>query len=134
MCFAECFRFSRSEMRRFAEAAGAIALIAEDGEILAGFIIVQSDPAADEGAYVVTLDVASRFARLGVGSELLRAGESAAAKAGNARMTLHVHSENLPAVSFYERNGYTRTGFMRGFYQNVPGGGDAYVYEKALPA
>ena len=132
LCFAPAFRFSRSEMHQFAEEPGAITVIAESPNSIAGFIIVEVHRLPEASAYVVTLDVAAKFSRLGIGSRLLCAGETAATKAGSSRVVLHVHSRNPSAIAFYERNGYERLELLQNFYRDVPNGGDAFLYEKVF--
>ncbi len=116
-------------MRAFAEASDAATLIAEAGKRLAGFIIVAKEHPGSTSRYVVTLDVAASYTRQGVGTTLLLAAE---AIAGTSRMTLHVPTANLSAIAFYERNGYRQAELLCGFYGMIPGGGDAFLYEKDL--
>ena len=132
LCFAESFRFSPSEMRRFAEASNATTLIAQVDTTIAGFIIAESRQRRDRNTYVVTLDVAAQHGRRGVGTKLLRAAEAAAILAASSRMHLHVHTANLVAIAFYERSGYRRTALLPRFYRDVVDGGDAFLYERSL--
>jgi ribosomal-protein-alanine N-acetyltransferase len=131
LCFSEEFRFDRESMRKFAEARGAIALIAENvsGE-LAGFAITHVEKmAVGRRAYVVTLDVAFRDRRTGVAGRLMEETERLAALAGAAWIELHVFVENEGAVRFYEGRGYRRLGTRAGFYGRRL---DAWVYRKDL--
>ena len=132
ICFAAEFRFARESMRRFAEARQAVALVAEDKTgAVAGFVIVHVErvPAARIG-YVVTLDVAPDFRRIGLAGALLEAASQRVVAAGGRRMELHVYAGNAEAIRFYESRGYVRVGIERGFY-----GGqlDAIVYRLELP-
>ena len=131
-CFSESFRFSPSEMRRFAEAPSATTLIAEIDSSLAGFIIVESRRRREASTYVVTLDVAAEHSRQGIGTTLLNAAEAVAAQAAGSQMTLHVHTQNTGAIAFYEDNGYRQTARLRNFYREVADGGDAFLYKKSL--
>jgi ribosomal-protein-alanine N-acetyltransferase len=129
-CFAEAFRFSRRAMRRFAEAKGAVAVVAEavggEGEDaeLVGFCVAQRE---GEVGYVVTLDVAEAWRRRGLARRLMEEVEARMRAAGAAGMELHVSVENAGAIGFYEGMGYERVGLVRGFYGR---GGDAWVYRK----
>jgi ribosomal-protein-alanine N-acetyltransferase len=124
VCFEPPFRFGAREMRRLAEERGAISVLAEaDGELL-GFCIAHRE---DPWAYVVTLDVAPEWRRLGVAGRLLAEVEQQVRASGSVGMGLHVHNGNAAAIRFYERTGYSRVGLTQGFYGR---GLDALVYRK----
>lgn len=125
-CFEPAFQFSRRAMRRFAEARGAITVLAEADGTLAGFCIVQME---DGSGYVVTLDVAPPWRRKGLASRLMLEIESRARVAGATGMALHVFSGNSGAIRFYEHLGYERSGVDPGFYGR---GLDALIYRKQL--
>ena len=137
VCFAEAFRFSRSVLRRFAEARRALVQLAvapaeaATDEVLAGFCIVHVERSGhgDLFGYVVTLDIAENFRGRGLGSFLLQSMQLAAHRAGAQAMELHVSVENYAAVRLYERLGYQVTGRVAGFYGK---GGDALVYRREL--
>jgi len=129
-CFAPVFRFSERAMRRFAEAEGAITLLAENDGKLAGFAIVQIEPSGDRAAgYVVTLDVAPAWRGKGLGRRLMAEMERRAAAAGASVMELHVYDGNAAALRLYEAIGYAKAGVRPGFYGR---GLDAVVYRKQL--
>jgi [ribosomal protein S18]-alanine N-acetyltransferase len=132
ICFAAEFRFERESMRRFAEARVAVALVAEGGAgVLAGFVIVHVERVlAARIGYVVTLDVAPEFRRIGLAGALMEAASRRVVAEGGHRMELHVYVGNAEAIRFYESRGYVRVGLERGFY-----GGqlDAFVYRVELP-
>jgi [ribosomal protein S18]-alanine N-acetyltransferase len=126
VCFEPVFRFSRRAMRAFAEAAGAVTVLAEQSEELAGFAIVQMEGRV---GYVVTLDVAPAWRRCGLAGRLMREAEARVRAAGGVGMELHVFVGNVGAVRFYEGIGYGRVGLVEGFYGR---GLDALVYGKRL--
>ena len=132
ICFAAEFRFDRESMQSFAETRQAVALVAETGVgELAGFVIVHIERAsAARFGYVVTLDVAPSFRRMGVAGALMDEASRRIGVAGANWIELHVHVGNAAAIRFYESRGYVRVGVQRGFY-----GGklDAYVYRIELP-
>lgn len=132
LCFAPPFRFTRSAMRRFATAANALVVLAEQKAELAGFCIahVETQQRATV-AYVVTLDVAPAQRRRGLAARLMAELERHAAAQACTAMTLHVWVENTSAIAFYERWGYVRSHVERGFYGP---GVDAWLYSKALPS
>jgi [ribosomal protein S18]-alanine N-acetyltransferase len=132
LCFSNEFRFGRESMRAFAEAKGAVTLIAETtGGEIPGFVIVQIERRGDSVlGYVVTLDVAEKYRRKGLARTLLLEAERRATVAGALWMELHVFTGNEAAIRFYERSGYARVELRRRFYGGA--GLDAFVYRKEL--
>lgn len=132
VCFERPFRFSRSAMRRFAEAKKARVVVAEIDDALAGFCIVHIEQAEHgSAAYIVTLDVAPEHRRKGIARALLLQSEMLSADAGCSMMALHVFTGNTEAVRFYEGAGFVRSHRVSGFYGD---GIDALVYHKVLAA
>jgi len=131
ICFGAEFRFDRESMKNFAEARQAVALVAEtDGGRVAGFLIVHVERVSVlRVGYVVTLDVAPEFRRMGLAGALMDEASQRVAAAGVDRMELHVYAGNAGAIRFYESRGYVRVGVRRGFY-----GGqlDALVFSRAI--
>src|SRR5579875_2907581 len=72
LCFEPVFRFSRSTIRRFAEARRARLIIAEADEHIVGFCIahLEQAPGGCEG-YIVTLDVHPGWRRQGMARLLM---------------------------------------------------------------
>jgi [ribosomal protein S18]-alanine N-acetyltransferase len=134
LCFSPAFRFDRRSMRQFAQASGAIVVIAQDySQALAGFLIVHLEGTAQERyGYVVTIDVAPELRRAGVGRRLLEQAERQVHAAGVTRMGLHVAVDNAGAIRFYERQGYACLGVARRFYREA--GVDGLIYLKELRA
>lgn len=137
LCFSAAFRFDRRTMRQFAQAPGAIVIIAEEvltdrsTSPMAGFTILHLEGAGRERyGYVVTIDVASEFRRAGIGRQLLEQAEQKVRAAGVARVGLHVAVDNAGAIRFYERQGYACAGLARRFYREA--GLDALIYLKDL--
>lgn len=128
-CFEPIFQFSKRAMRLFADAPGALVVVAEgDGELV-GFAIVQIEAAS--AGYVVTLDVAEAWRRQGLARRLMVEVEAKATAAGAAKIELHVYVRNGAAVQLYERMGYARVALAESFYAPRI---DAFVYRKALPS
>lgn len=128
-CFAPEFRFSRRVMRGFAEARGAMAVLAETdvrgaAEELVGFCVVQME---GQVGYVVTLDVAEAWRRRGLARRMMEEMEAKVRAAGGVGMALHVFTGNAGAMRFYESMGYGRAGRAEGFYGR---GLDALAYRK----
>jgi ribosomal-protein-alanine N-acetyltransferase len=124
LCFEPAFQFSRRVMRGFAEAKGAVTVLAEAGPELVGFCVVQME---EQLGYVVTLDVAASWRRQGLAGRLMEEVESRVRTAGGLGMVLHVYKGNPGAMRFYESMGYGRAGIVQSFYGR---GLDALVYRK----
>src|ERR1700679_1108745 len=110
-CFERPFRFRLEDIQRFASEPGAVTLVAEDQDKLAGFFI--AEPVGD-AVYIVTLDVSPDHQRRGLGRELLGRAERSFPAA--QRCVLHVFVGNETAIRFYEANEYRRTGEAKSFY------------------
>jgi ribosomal-protein-alanine N-acetyltransferase len=132
LCFAPPFRFSRSAMRRFAEARKARVVIAEDAAELAGFCILHVERArAKPAGYIVTLDVAPPHRRRGLATQLMQRAEQQALEAGCAALALHVFADNEAAMLFYKSLGFIPAHTEHGFYGD---GLDALLCVKPLHA
>lgn len=118
VCFAPEFLFGRRTMRRFAEARGANAVVAERGEAMVGFAIGQMEREGEERVgYCVTLDVAPAERRTGLGRRLLGELERWAAGEGAGEMVLHVWVGNEGARRFYAERRYREVRQVKGFYR-----------------
>lgn len=126
LCFEPAFQFSRRAMRSFAEAKSSMTVLAEAGEDLVGFSIIQME---EQLGYVVTLDVAAAWRRQGLARRLMEEMESRVRATGGVGMVLHVFKGNAGAMRFYESMGYGRAGMAEGFYGR---GLDALVYQKRM--
>jgi len=124
LCFEPPFRFSRGAMRGFAEAAGAVTVLADAAEEMVGFCVAHLE---GQTGYVVTLDVAAEWRRRGVARRLMEEVEARVRTKGGQDMELHVFTGNEGAIHFYEGMDYGRVGTARGFYGR---GMDALVYRK----
>ena len=135
LCFDERFRFDRRTIKQLLSAAGSIVLVAQHEDApapgeLVGFIIAgTAGTGPKRRAYLSTLDVHPALRRNGIARKLLRAAEGAATKAGSAAMFLHVHTENVAAIQFYEAAGYIRQRLAPDYYGP---GVNGWVYALAL--
>lgn len=111
-----------------ADASLTLKVSAADGTIV-GFVM--GFLAADESE-VLTIAVAQRARRQGVGLLLMSAFADAAQLAGASSVYLDVAQSNLAARRLYERLGYVETGRRRGYYKRAGGGEDAIVLTKTL--
>ena len=129
-CFEKPFRFTRGAMRRFAEAKKARVVIAEEGDVLVGFVILHIEE-AKEGrvGYIITLDVAPELRRRGIAGVLMTEAARQAQVDGCAVLVLHVFTGNEAAIRCYAGTGVVRSHRAEGFYGP---GVDAWVYHKPL--
>jgi ribosomal protein S18 acetylase RimI-like enzyme len=104
-------------MRQLVSSADSAAWIAEDGDGMAGFAIVEW-PAEHRMAmaYLQTIEVAPGRRGQGVGAELLRRVEASARAAGAQSIWLHVSAENAGAIRLYEAAGYRGEGREEDYY------------------
>ncbi len=126
-CFPAGIAYSKPELRAYIRQQGAFTLVAENAEHggIRGFIV------AHRGAsgHIVTIDVAPGGRRSGVGSLLLRAAEDRLRLGGARAVGLETAVDNLPALSFYKRHGYSVVRTWPRYYSN---GVDALVLRKEL--
>jgi [ribosomal protein S18]-alanine N-acetyltransferase len=126
-CFPPGIAYSRRELGLHMRHRGAFTLVAGDtaGKSIAGFIVAYGR----NTGHVITIDVAPKARRSGVGSLLLRAAEDRLAAAGIRAVGLETAVDNLAALSFYKRHGYSVIRTWPRYYSN---GVDALVLEKEL--
>lgn len=106
---------------------GATTLLAvneADGAV-AGFILTHGGISG----HVITIDVVARARRSGVGSLLLRAAEERLRTAGSRAVRLETAVDNVAALAFYKRHGYSVVRTWPRYYSN---GLDALVLKKDL--
>ncbi|MGI4830586.1 MAG: GNAT family N-acetyltransferase [Janthinobacterium lividum] len=136
VCFDPPFRFSRSAMRKFAEAPNALVQLAckdivdSEPEDLLGFVILHLENTGTQlVGYVVTLDVAPACRRQGIAEALMGSLEVTCLRAGAGALSLHVFHQNTGAVRLYERLGFVYEQMAGDFYGP---GLDALIYHKPL--
>ena len=99
---------------------------ASNGEIL-GFIVAHPG----NRGHIITIDVVATTRRSGAGSALLRAAEERLQAAGSPEIWLETAVDNVSALSFYKRHGYSVVKTIPRYYSN---GVDALVLSKKLAA
>ena len=126
-CFPPGIAYSKAELKSFVRHRGSFTLVAadrKDGKA-AGFIVVYGGPTG----HVITIDVDPAARRTGVGSLMLRAAEERLRGAGSRAVGLETAVDNLAALSFYKRHGYSVIRTWPRYYSN---GVDALVMKKEL--
>jgi diamine N-acetyltransferase len=89
-------------------------LVAEYGECLVGFATVKFGASCPSVAGLVvelqTLYVQEHFFGLGIGRSLLQAAEAWARERSASPLWLTVNAQNVRAIAFYARQGYSKVG------------------------
>jgi ribosomal-protein-alanine N-acetyltransferase len=126
-CFPPGIAYSKAELKSFVRHRGSFTLVAADDKNgkAAGFIVVYGGPVG----HVITIDVDPAARRAGVGSLMLRTAEERLWSAGSRAVGLETAVDNLAALSFYKRHGYSVIRTWPRYYSN---GVDALVMKKGL--
>lgn len=142
-CFPAGISYSKSTLRYFLslraadcivaiEGGGTDGAAAEDaareGGRIAGFILTEENAPL---AHVITLDVAEKFRRRGIGSALLGESERNLALRGVRHILLETAVSNEAGVAFWQRHGYVVKATLKRYYL---GRLDAYEMRKILLA
>lgn len=127
-CFPAGISYSKPELRAYMRQRGAFTLVAEDSACpgIRGFIVAHGGAVS---GHIVTIDVSPGGRRSGVGSLLLRTAEDRLKLGGARALGLETAVDNLPALSFYKRHGYSVIRTWPRYYSN---GVDALVLKKDL--
>jgi ribosomal protein S18 acetylase RimI-like enzyme len=130
VCFQPPQRFTRRYMRQLLDSPEAATWIAEQGQIMTGFAILEwSQQVTGIVAYIATIEVLPEYRGKGIGAELLRRLEGSANAERAIEVWLHVDAENAPAIHLYERSGYHKSGRVDHYYARNR---SAVVYVKTL--
>jgi ribosomal-protein-alanine N-acetyltransferase len=126
-CFPPGISYSRAELKAYIRHEGSFTLVAVNGEDgkPAGFVVAHGGPTG----HIITIDVIAPARRSGVGSLLLKAVEERLRGAGSRAVGLEAAVDNLSALSFYKRHGYSVMKTWPRYYSN---GVDALVMKKEL--
>ena len=104
-----------------------VALVAADGESVAGFLVGWI--AADQ-VHIANIAVAARHRRRGVGTGMMLRLLEEAVLRGCTSSSLEVRESNLAARSMYDRLGYHAVALRKSYYSNPAE--DAVVMVKTL--
>lgn len=125
-CFTPEIAYSQEALRYFLARPGTFTLLAEGPEGLTGFILTHL---YKQHGHIITIDVRESHRRTGLGSHLLRAAEERLRTLGREAVVLEVAVDNLPAITFYKRHGYSIVKTIPRYYAN---GVDALLMSKSL--
>jgi ribosomal-protein-alanine N-acetyltransferase len=148
-CFSLGISYSRPELKFYIRRRGSFTLVSEKAaeitlqkaakqkpgkaavepieEKIAGFIVTQTG----RTGHIITIDVIAAARRSGVGSQLLQAAEDRLRTAGSKAVSLETAVDNLSALAFYKRHGYSVIETVPRYYSN---GVDALRMKKELAA
>ena len=126
-CFPAGISYSKTTLRYFLTIPSADCTIAEDGGRIVGFILSEENPPL---AHIITLDVAAKYRRQGVGTLLVETQEANLASRGVRSILLETAMDHEPAVAFWKRHGYRIEATLKRYYL---GRIDAYEMRKILP-
>jgi len=138
-CFPAGVSYSRAELQTYMRRRGSFTLLAvKDAaskasgvatldSAVGGFIVAEADRRGS--SHIITIDVVKNARRSGVGSLLLQAAEERLRAARSRSVELETAVDNLTALSFYKRHGYTLIRTIPRYYSN---GVDALVLNKEL--
>ena len=93
----------------------------DEGELVGRLSLMRDPHPASPHVADLGLMVAASHRRRGIGSQLMRAAESWAARVGVTKLELHVFPHNEPAIALYEKLGYEREGLRKEHYDRGDG-------------
>jgi len=126
-CFPAGISYSRTTLRYFLTLPSADCVIAEDQGHIVAFIVSEENPPL---AHIITLDVAEKERRHGVGTALLQQLETNLALRGVRSILLETAIDNDAAVAFWKSHGYRIEATLKRYYLRRI---DAYEMRKILP-
>ena len=112
-----CFSDPWSEKSVASELTNPLSLwlVAVEGERVAGYLGSQSVMGESD---MMNVAVHPDFRRQGVAELLVKELVAALAEKGNYCLTLEVRASNTPAISLYEKLGFSRIGLRKNYYRN----------------
>jgi len=125
-CFPAGISYSKTTLRYFLTLAAADCVVAVEGDQIAGFVVSEENPPL---AHIITLDVAEKQRRNGIGTALLKELESNLSARGVRSVLLETAVDNEAAVAFWQRHGYRIEATLKRYYL---GHIDAYEMRKLL--
>lgn len=126
-CFTPEIAYSRDELAYYLRASGATCVLAVENEEPIAFIL--GHRRRNGVGHIVTLDVSPATRSRGLGSMLISTLETRFQSVGCDSILLEVAVNNLVAIRFYKKHGYSVLKTLRRYY---PGGLDGLVMAKRL--
>jgi ribosomal-protein-alanine N-acetyltransferase len=126
-CFLPGIAYSKTTLRYFLTLGSADCVVAVKENRIVGFVLSEENPPL---AHIITLDVAEKHRRQGVGTAMLRQLEENLALRGVRSILLETATDNEAAVAFWKRHGYRIEATLKRYYLRQI---DAYEMRKILP-
>ncbi len=118
----ECFTteaYTKGQICDLLEYPNAIAFLAKIEADIAGFVIsLVEDFEGSKLGHIVTIDVAVKHRRKGVGLRLLKAAEDALSQSEARTVYLEVREDNTSALQLYRKQGYVKTEILENYYSS----------------
>jgi ribosomal-protein-alanine N-acetyltransferase len=119
LCFTEGIAYSKRELRYYLDLKGSIKIVVTKdvpSETIAGFLVAV--PQRARTAHIITIDVHPDFRRSGLGKQLMQAAEQRLKAQDCNAVLLEVAVDNIAAISFYKRLGFTVLKSLPRYYNN----------------
>ncbi len=141
-CFDEGIAYSRAELSSYIQRRGSFTIVAELTEdwtsedvpaakfekgTIAGFIVAELHPKGY--GHIITIDTRKQFRRQKLGSTLLKAAEDQLREHDCFMTVLEVAVNNIGAITFYKRHGYTVARTIPRYYKREL---DAFIMTNRL--
>ena len=126
-CFSAEIAYSRRELAYYLRNKTAICLVAWQKQQIVGFVLGHNDSRGF--GHVVTLDVDPSERKSGIGSTLMEVLEQRFVDSNCRLILLEVAVNNLPALNFYKKHGYSVLKTLRRYY---PGELDGLLMGKRI--
>lgn len=125
-CFPTGISYSKTTLRYFLTLPSADCVVAEEDKRIVAFVLSEENPPL---AHIITLDVAEKHRRQGVGSAMLAELERNFALRGVRSILLETATDNQAAIAFWKGHGYRVEAVLQRYYL---GRLDAYEMRKKL--
>jgi len=112
-CYPAGISYSKTTLRYFLSLRSADCLVAIEEAHIAGFILTEENAPL---AHIITLDVAEKFRRRGIGSALLAECEKNLVRRGVRHVLLETAIDNAPAIAFWQHHGYGIAATLKNYY------------------
>jgi ribosomal-protein-alanine N-acetyltransferase len=116
VCFTQGIAYSKEELSYFLNDKSGFTIVAEQDGAIQGFIVIQK--AKKQVGHVITIDVQADARRSGLGTLLIQAAEQRMKSEDCSAVLLEVAVDNMPAIRFYKRHGYSVLKTIPRYYLN----------------
>lgn len=113
-CFPKGIAYSRGEIAATVKHPGVIVVVAEEQSAVAGFVMAA--PMEKGRGHIITIDVLAAHRKRGLGTQLMEETHRRLLAAGKHRVTLETAVDNIAAIEFYQKLGYTTVRRLEGYY------------------